>query len=167
VAALDVPAVVHIIYESDDDATLLCLMERHHTLDKVTHFTLNVGAATEQILHALLSRLPALSSLDVLASDLRILDAFFVGDKFSSTMVCPNLTHLMLEEESPTDVRHFMEQRCVHGSAKPLQQVIFRPDLDTNDPDFQWLKERVELFVDIPFKAPKWISNGKFYAEND
>jgi hypothetical protein len=25
----------------------------------------------------------------------------------------------------------------------------------------------VELFVDIPFKAPKWISNGKFYAEND
>jgi hypothetical protein len=167
VASLDIPAVMNIIFQTDDDSTLLCLIEHDGMLDQVTNLVLDLfEVSSVPIVHALFIRMPNLVSLDVLSSDICVLDGLFTPFDSSSfdMLVCPYLTHLIVDDETPRDVRRFMERRS--RSVEPLKTVIFHSEVDF-DTHFHWLDNRVEVLTGIPFVEPEWIAGEAFYSEGD
>jgi hypothetical protein len=153
VASLDIPAVMNIIFQTDD-STLLCLMEHNSMLDQVTNLILSLyEVSSMSIVHTLFIQMPDLVSLDVLSSDIWVLDGLFTPFDSSSfdMLVCPYLTHLTVDNETPRDVHQFMEQHS--RSVEPLKTVIFHSEVNF-DTHFDWLDNCVEVLTGIPFVEP-------------
>ncbi|KAJ7884637.1 hypothetical protein B0H14DRAFT_2564341 [Mycena olivaceomarginata] len=162
-SSIALPALSHLSFESDNSSGLQALSFLPESAVMVVHICLDLEFADIDFLHSFLLRLPNIVDMELRASQVNLLEAFYGTPDF---VVCPLLQRLAVEDVFVDDVRTFLKKRP-DPAKEHLEHIVFRRSLYVDEePEGEWgwtnlYSEGIEeIYWDEPYEPALWISGG-------
>ncbi|KAJ7697469.1 hypothetical protein B0H17DRAFT_1130436 [Mycena rosella] len=157
------PGMLRMHLEALSTSSLSCFTLRSG-LSAVKDLTLCIKKIDANQLQRFFCLIPALSFLDILRSDYRVLHVLCMppwsppGEPVPVAMACPALSVLAVSKVGPDRVRAFAERRSASSDA--LEHFIFCRGFfgGLYGEDVIWLSARFAVGAMIDYTRPEWIS---------
>ncbi|KAJ7016599.1 hypothetical protein C8F04DRAFT_1280986 [Mycena alexandri] len=171
VSSLDAPSLRYLSITASSTNVLECILNQSRTGTSLRHMVLDFEEIERIHLHAIFSRTPHLTSLDIRAWDSDILDLLNRVESAQPGALphCTALAVLFVTDGDPDDVREFMESRSTLLPDFAFEHVLFRNKMVSGefDEDLDWIHERTSVGVGIGHDEMGWLQTDFYIGLED